>query len=300
MLRLGDERGTMPEAISEAPAAKSGDGAGKEPPRSRLRLSQILSSLSEGVVVLPDVPRDRARKAGEKHDPSQQISAEVAIDVLRSSEKLDIDQDGRPGPAPEILLYPGKPLRRARTNLTVGEIVDRTQHAGFGVFLALLALMSMPVPGISTVFGLGIAAGAIQMVLGFDRPWLPNWMRRHRISLATLKWLSVRLARWTSGLERFIRPRFETLTRGVFWPLCGLGVLIEGLGLALPLPIPFSNAVFALPVIVYAIALLERDGLLMVLGFALTAVEIVLAVLFSNQVIAAVQKLITWVTSIFG
>lgn len=252
-------KSVSPSAATPTPPAK----------RAGLKLSQILASLSEGVVIEP------AQAAGALQDPPS-----------------------AGGPAHEVLLYPagasGRRAGRARTNITVGEIIDRTRQAGFGVMLALLALLAMPVPGMSVLFGLVIALGALQMIIGFDRPWMPKSVRRHRVSVRTLKWLSLRVAHWTRGVEKVIRPRFEFVTRGLFLPTCGLCVLFEALGLALPLPIPFSNSIFSIPIIVYAVALLEADGLLMVFGYALTTLQVVLGLMFWNQVVQSLLKLWNW------
>jgi hypothetical protein len=53
--------------------------------------------------------------------------------------------------------------------------------------------------------------------------------------------------------------------------LIGLGIVIPVLGLMLPLPIPFSNSIPALAVVLLAIGMLEKDGLCVLLGH-LTAV----------------------------
>jgi hypothetical protein len=42
--------------------------------------------------------------------------------------------------------------------------------------------------------------------------------------------------------------------------LCGVMILISGLLLLLPLPIPFSNTLPALTIVLVAASLLERDG----------------------------------------
>jgi hypothetical protein len=54
-------------------------------------------------------------------------------------------------------------------------------------------------------------------------------------------------------------------------PLIGLGVVIASLGLMWPLPIPFSNSIPAWAVVLLAIAMLESDGLCVLLG-RLTAI----------------------------
>ena len=69
---------------------------------------------------------------------------------------------------------------------------------------------------------------------------------------------------------------------------CGVAIMLQGLGLALPLPIPGTNWIFIIPVILYAIGLLEDDGLLTMICHALTAVQLALAVWAWDAVCAAV------------
>jgi hypothetical protein len=293
-----------PPSADPAPATDKA----RAPIVGKLRLSQILASLSEGAVVLPataNCPKCRH----DLRSPAGVNCPACGADLRTARTESPATPKGEPragaaappadtakpqptGPAPEVLLIPTKPKRRRipRTNVTVGQIVDRTRQAGFGILLALFALMGMPLPGLSVPFGIAACFTGFQMTIGFDRPWVPRWVRRHRISLLTLKVLSERIARWTNWMERLIRPRFELFTRGPFWILCGACVFLEGFGLALPLPIPFSNIFFALPIVVFAIALLESDGLLMVFGFTLVAIQVVLAMLFWKTAMKAIES----------
>ena len=68
------------------------------------------------------------------------------------------------------------------------------------------------------------------------------------------------------GTAALVRERLGPLTGGPALGLVGLGLVVLGVGLALPLPIPGSNLVFIIPVLMYAIGLLERDGLMMLVG----------------------------------
>jgi hypothetical protein len=152
----------------------------------------------------------------------------------------------------------------------------------------------MPIGGLSIPFGLAIAFMGTQMVAGASRPWLPRRVRAHTVSIATLEWVGRRLSRWTAGLERVIRPRFVRVAEGPLWIVCGLAVTLQGIGLSLPLPIPFSNTIFAIPLVLYGIGLLESDGLLIMLGHAITSVQCVVGVLFSDVASQAVVSLWKW------
>jgi len=183
---------------------------------------------------------------------------------------------------------------RVKSDVSVGEIVDRTREAGFGFVIAFLAICSVPLPGISVPFGVAIMYGAVQIMIGMHRPWLPAALRRHRVSVATLDWLSGVLARWTSWIEKLVRPRFEFMTRGPFWSLCGLGLLILGFGLSLPIPIPFSNLFFVVPIVLYSIAMLERDGLMMMIAHTLTVYQIELIIKFWDLIWRTIHATIGW------
>jgi hypothetical protein len=184
--------------------------------------------------------------------------------------------------------------------ITVGVIADRTAHAGFGFFFGFLTLVSVPFVGLSTPFGLAIAFGAVQMILGLRHPWLPARIRRVRVSPKLLSWISSRLSRWTAGLERVVRPRFELLTRGPFWALCGVCILSQALILALPLAIPGTNVPFMATIVLYAIGLLESDGLLIMFCHAIVAAQIALAFLFWEIISHALLEAFRWLMPLLG
>jgi hypothetical protein len=175
--------------------------------------------------------------------------------------------------------------------LTLGEILDRTAHAGFGFLLVFLALVGVPFVGLSTPFGLAVAFLGAQMLGGKLRPWLPGFLRRRVVPPRAIAWLAGKVAHFTARLERLVKPRYPWLTRG---PLIGLGLTIQGLGLALPLPIPGSNWIFIGPILVYAIGLLEDDGAWVAVAHLCHLVQGVLGFLFWHAVRAGVERVITW------
>ena len=74
----------------------------------------------------------------------------------------------------------------------------------------------------------------------------------------------------------------------------GFGVVVLALGLALPLPIPGSNLVFLIPIIVYAIGLLERDGVWIAIGHAFLIADLVLMVVFGGAIWMVLQQIGRW------
>ena len=177
--------------------------------------------------------------------------------------------------------------------LAVGELVDKAAEAGFGFLIGILALIAIPFVGLSTPFGLAIVLIGAQMMLGRDKPWLPQRARRRALKMTMLDRVLRMLARRTRWLARSTRRRWEVVIRT---RLVGLAIVILAVGLALPLPIPGSNLIFLIPILIYAIGLLERDGVWIALAHLWTAVNIALLFVFSSTVVMVLQKIWGWIT----
>jgi hypothetical protein len=178
-------------------------------------------------------------------------------------------------------------------DLQVGELVDRAAEAGFGFLIGILSLIAIPFVGVSTPFGLAIALVGIQLVIGRERPWLPRRARARTLTRHMLERVSGLLARRTHWLARLTRRRWEL---AIMRRVVGIGVVVLALGLALPLPFPGSNLVFLIPLFVYAVGLLERDGLWIVLGHVGAVVDVALLVAFGGVVVRVVERIASWIT----
>lgn len=181
---------------------------------------------------------------------------------------------------------------RAHT-LTVGELVDKAAEAGFGFLIGILCLIAIPFFGLSTPFGLAIALIGVQMIGGKQHPWLPKRARRRELSIAMLDRVATMLSRRTRWLVKLTRRRHEV---AVAPRLIGLGITLLALGLALPLPIPGSNLVFLIPIFVYAIGLLERDGVWIWLGHVCLAIDVALMFVFGATIVTVLETLWSWVS----
>jgi hypothetical protein len=180
-------------------------------------------------------------------------------------------------------------LPRGEAGVTVGELVDGAGEGGFALPIALLGLVAIPFFALSTAFGLAIALIGAQMMFGRARPWLPARARRRLLGHAMLDRVLALLTRRTRWLARATRRRYEAL---IAPRLVGLGIVVLALGLALPLPIPGSNLAFLIPILIYAIGVLERDGLWVMLGHAGVVINVALLVAMGETVHAILVRLV--------
>jgi hypothetical protein len=171
--------------------------------------------------------------------------------------------------------------------LSLAELLDRFSERAFGLFLLLVLLPCfIPVPaGQGSVCGTFIVLIGIQFLARLHHPWLPGPLARHQIRRRTLVHFRDRMGRWLERIERLTQPRAQIL---LDHPAAHFftGLMLIVLGVLLALPLPFTNIPFGLLLFAYAMALIERDGCLMLLAWLLGLAEIIVVAGFSGQITA--------------
>jgi hypothetical protein len=175
--------------------------------------------------------------------------------------------------------------------ITLGDFLDPLGERAFGFLILILALPNfIPVPiGVGGVMGVLVVLIGVQMLIGFDHPWLPGALRRRGVKRVSLERFIRRLTPVLRWLERLCRPRWEALTRHPAHRLSGF--LLVLIGVALALPIPFTNYPFGFLLVVYAVALIERDGIALVVAWVASAAVAVVLLTLSHAVVDAVRNL---------
>ena len=147
-------------------------------------------------------------------------------------------------------------------NVLFGELAAAVADRGFGILLVLLSLPSaLPVPaaGYSTPFGIVLFILGVQMLMGREKPWIPDWAGRKEIKRKTADKMISGAAKFFSFVEIFVRPRFEFVSGRSAEIACSLLLLLMS-GLMI-LPIPLTNTLPAMVIFCIGVALIERDGL---------------------------------------
>ncbi|MCW0375422.1 exopolysaccharide biosynthesis protein [Xanthomonas sacchari] len=176
----------------------------------------------------------------------------------------------------------GDPDEHLRLRLILADL----QQSAFGVFLFVAILPAfLPVPGLAGgISGPLVTLIGLQMLIGLRKPWLPRFIGERGPRRRTMQRFVGRIAPWLRRLDRLLKPRLpalvDTLPARAF-----SGLLLIVLGILLSLPIPFTNYAFGAMLLLFALALLERDGGLMLLSW-LGSVAVALSLgLASDQVV---------------
>ena len=167
----------------------------------------------------------------------------------------------------------------------------------FGMLLLVVALPAfIPVPGLAgAISGPLCALVGLQLLFGLRRPWLPRFMARRGPKRRSLEVFDNMSSRWLARLEKVVRPR-QTWALDHRLASMFTGLLLALLGVLLALPIPFTNYVFGTLMMLFALALLERDGMLMLLCWAGGVATIVVFGVLSGTLAAVASD---WIGRVF-
>ncbi len=168
--------------------------------------------------------------------------------------------------------------------LKLGDVFTGLGKRSFGMLLFVSTLPAfIPIPGVGgAVSGPLVMLIGAQLLVGRRDPWLPKFIARRGPRRHSVKHFRDLTARWLGWLERVVRPRASAMLDHRL-ASATTGLLVILLGLLLSLPIPFTNFLFGAMLLLFALALLERDGYLMGVAWAIGVVAVVVFGVLSGQ-----------------
>ncbi len=181
--------------------------------------------------------------------------------------------------------------------LTLAETIHFLQERAYLTLIILLTLpflTPIPLPGVSTAFGIAIAWIALCMAIGKE-PYLPQWIRNKRVPAGFFGKV-FKFAAWILRfVEKFIRPRFCAITENeAFIRLHSVLILISAAFLLLPLPIPFTNTFPGWAILLVAAGLIERDGVFIIAGYLVFAAGVVTFTFLGDGLAKMAQAVRLW------
>ena len=166
-----------------------------------------------------------------------------------------------------------------RASVTVAALV---QACGDRAIPLLLILLNLP----NVVFAPPVLAGiaavptvmfGAQMMAGRERLWLPDAVLARSVTASALNRLLGRTGPWLDRLEAIGRPRLAWAAGTVARRVLGFFAVLASI--IVLLPVPGTNVLPSLALIVMAMATLRQDGALFLIGGALGFAGVLVAVL---------------------
>ncbi|KZZ22612.1 hypothetical protein A3753_00555 [Sulfitobacter sp. HI0082] len=164
-----------------------------------------------------------------------------------------------------------KDASQGKDTVEVGQLIDALDQRGYGPALAVIPLMELTplggIPGFPTVLALLVGILAFRLLLGYEHFWAPNWLRERSLKsekvLKSVEWLRP-VSEWIDDklharLSRFAGPTGQKVACVVILCLCFSVPPLE--------VVPFATSAPMIVISIFGLALLYRDGLLMLLAF---------------------------------
>lgn len=152
--------------------------------------------------------------------------------------------------------------------ISLGELMRVLQERGFGLLMVVLVLpncVPIPVPpGVSTIFSLPLIFLAVQMLIGKPTPWLPQWLKEKTIKRSTLAAMVAKVSPRLKIVEKLLRPRLSFFESNAGERVVGFFWLVFAISISVPLPM--TNFVPGIGILLMSLGLLSRDGLVIIIG----------------------------------
>lgn len=153
-----------------------------------------------------------------------------------------------------------------QSEASLGDVVDRLDERGFGLLFFVLALPCCPpfvylLPQIVSVPMLALAG---QMAAGRRSPWFPQAIRRRTFPLSSFRDVLDRSEKYVRFVEKLASPRLRPVTGHGAARFVGALLLLPAASIMVPFP--GTNTVPGIGIAVTALGLIERDGILVIVG----------------------------------
>lgn len=201
-------------------------------------------------------------------------------------------ESSRPPPLSQHLLQIIEDTRSER--LTFTDLAAQLQASAWGGLLFIFAAINvLPLPpGTSVFFAVPLMIVSVQMILGRSSPWFPARIDRRGVKKSELQRLIGKIHGVEARIERVLKPRVPTLTGPAATRLIGLVCLF--LALLAAVPIPLFHMAPAAAILLFGLALIYRDGVLVIVAAIAAVLSLAVDALLVGSGVAALSYASSW------
>jgi hypothetical protein len=162
-----------------------------------------------------------------------------------------------------------------------------------GLLLIFAAINLLPLPpGTSVFFAVPILIVSAQMVAGRESPWFPRRIDKRGVKKSELQRLVDKMGWVEVRVERIFRPRLARLTGATAARLIGAVCFL--LALVAAIPIPLFHMAPAAAIVLFGLALIYRDGALVIVAAGAAVLSLVLDALIVGSGVVALSYAASW------
>lgn len=163
--------------------------------------------------------------------------------------------------------------------ILIKDLVDSMDSVGFGLIIMIFAfgiIIPLP-PPFPSIISIPLLIFSTQMVMGYDSPKLPKKFAKLSVSRSVLAMLIRRSSPYIRKVERILKPRFGFMCYEIAQRIVGFFILFFASFILLPMPL--SNFIPGLGILLISFGMLGKDGLVMILGIAVGILGIIISII---------------------
>ncbi len=164
----------------------------------------------------------------------------------------------------------------------IKDLVDAMESVGFGLALMIFAfglIIPLP-PPFPSIISIPLVLFSAQMMAGYSSPKLPKRFSDLSVKRSVLAMLIKKSSPYIRRVEKILRPRLSFMFYDSVERVTGFFIFLFSTFVLLP--IPLSNFIPGLGVLIVSFGLLGKDGLVTILGIlvGISGIAISLTALF--------------------
>ena len=178
--------------------------------------------------------------------------------------------------------------------IPIHDLVEAMHAVGFGLVMMIFSfaiIIPLP-PPFPSVIAVPLVVFSLQMIMGYSYPKLPKKFSNLSVKRSVLAMLVQKSSPLIRKFERFLRPRLQFVTSQIGERI--IGVFALTFASFILLPIPLSNFIPGLGILVISFGLLGKDGLVVIIGTAIGLIGIAISVAAVFLGVEALQYLKDW------
>ena len=168
--------------------------------------------------------------------------------------------------------------RDSSDRIPVKDLVDAMDSLGFGLAVMIFAfgiIIPLP-PPFPSIISIPLVIFALQMIAGYDSPKLPQRFAKLSVKRSVLAMLIKRSAPYIRRVEKVLRPRLTFMTSPTSQRIVGIFILIFASFILLP--VPLSNFIPGLGILIISFGLLGQDGVVVIFGIIVGIIGLAISI----------------------
>jgi hypothetical protein len=150
--------------------------------------------------------------------------------------------------------------------IPIRDLIDAMDGSGFGLAIMIFAFgITIPLPPpFPSIISMPLVVFSIQMIMGYSSPRLPKRFANLSVKRSVLAMLVSKSAPYIRKVERILKPRLSFMKTAFAERVIGVFILMFSSFILLPMPL--SNFIPGVGILIISFGLIGKDGLVMLSG----------------------------------